>query len=379
VHELESQQSQQTDAMRDDLGDSTDPESGQPLAPPQTRQREGLPPHYRMRAERHYVDHLSSTSAGVPVRMIPVNQLSPRSQKAVNELDALVRSIRVYGIVQPLLVRRDGTAYHVIAGRSRLAAAVEAGLAEVPCIVHQVDEAGAAALETAEGVRVERVGGPLRASVGARIAGGVKEIADDLSRLRTTLGLLRDSPKGFQNAVAVDLMAAQTWRTLWLANVASFLSSGKCPEGRPKPLSAIADDIVERFEPECRLSRLRLTVHHHGHSAPHVGDALVGFALTGAIIVTLSLLELAADPAVEIHTHSVGDRGFMLEVVQRLSIVRKETAERFSNEAVSAPAAGNIGLGAIALSHVTAAYSGASELLVTEEPGSTLRLTFPHS
>ena len=228
-------------------------------------------------------------------------------------------------------------------------------------------------------MRGERNDGPLRAAVGAKIADGVREIADDLSRLRTTLDLLRDSPKGFQHAVAVDLVAAQTWRTLWMANVASFLSSGKCAEGRARPLSAIVDDIVERFEPEGRLSRLRFTVRHHGQSAPHVGDSVVGFALTGAIIVTLSLLEPVPDPVVEVQTHSVGERGFMLEVVQRHSIVPKETAERFSNQAVLTPAAGNVGLGAIALSHVTAAYSGASELLVTDEPGSTVRLTFPHS
>jgi ParB-like chromosome segregation protein Spo0J len=375
VHELESQQ---TDAVRPELDDPSDSESGGPLASPQTRQREGLPAHYRMRAERHYVDHLSST-AGVPVQMIPVDQLSPRPHTGAKELEALVRSIRAHGIIQPLLVRRERTAYHLIAGRNRLAAAVEAGLREVPCIVHQVDEAGAAALESAERVRGERAVGPLRASVGAKIAEGVKEIADDLSRLRTTLGLLSASPKGFQHVVAVDLVAAQTWRTLWLANVASFLSSGKCPEGRARPLSAIVDDIVERFEPEGRLSRLRFTVRHHGQSAPHVGDSVVGFALTGAIIVTLSLVEPVADPVVEVHTHSVGEGGFILEVVQRHSIVPKETAERVSNQAVLAPAAGNVGLGAIALSHVTVAYSGASELLVTEEPGSTVRLTFPHS
>ncbi len=379
MHELESEP---TNAVRPDLDDpdpaDSDVDTGEPMATPQTRQREGLPAHYRMRAERHYVDHLSST-AGVPVQMIPVGQLSTRPHTRGKELDALVRSVRAHGVIQPLLVRRERTAYHLIAGRNRLAAAVEAGLAEVPCIVHQVDEAGAAALESAERVRAEPVGGPLRASVGAKIADGVKEIADDLSRLRTTLGLLSASPKGFQRAVAVDLVAAQTWRTLWLANVASFLSSGACAEGRPRPLSAIVDDIVERFEPEARLSRLRFAVRHHGHSAPHAGDSLVGFALTGAIIVTLSLLERAAEPTVEIHTHSVGDRGFMLEVVQRHSVVPNETAARFSNQAVLTPAAGHIGLGAIALTHVTALYNGASDLVVTEDPGSTLRLTFPHA
>jgi hypothetical protein len=372
VHELESQP---TDDLRD-LEDPSVAEAGESIAPSPSRQREGLPPHYRMRAERHYVDHLSSTSDGVPVQMILVNQVMPRPEGSARELDALVRSVRAHGVLQPLLVRRDRTAYHVIAGRKRLAAAVAAGLAEVPCIVHQVDEAGAAALEAAEQVRG---GGPLRASVGARLADGVQEIASDLARLGSTLGLLRDAPKGFQHTVAIDLAAAQAWRTLWLANVASFLSGGKYPEGRSRPLSAIVDDIVERFEPECRLSRLRFTTRHHGHSTPHVSDGLIGFALTGAIIVTLSLFDPAADPIVEIHSQPVGERGFLLEVVQRHSIVAKETGDRFSHQAVSAPAAGNLGLGAITLSHLTALYSGASELVVTDEPGSTLRLTFPHS
>jgi hypothetical protein len=375
VHEIESTPSE---AARPNLEDTADVESAEPIAATPPRQREGLPAHYRMRAERHYVDHLSST-AGVPVQMIPIGQLSPRPQTRGRELDALVRSVRAHGIIQPLLVRKERASYQLIAGRNRLAAAVEAGLADVPCIVHHVDEAGAAALESAERVRGEHVGGPLRASVGAKIADGVKEIADDLSRLRTTLGLLSVSPKGFQHAVAVDLIAAQTWRTLWLANVASFLSTGTCAEGRPRPLSAIVDDILERFEPEGRLSRLRFAVRHHGHAALSVNDSLVGFALTGAIIVTLSLLEPGVEASIEVHTHTVGERGFMLEVVQRHSMVPREIAARFSNETVLAPAAGHIGLGAIALSHVTAAYSGASELVVSDDPGSTLRLTFPHA
>jgi len=376
VHELESQP---TKPLPADVDDSLEPDSVEPIAPSQPRQREGLPPHYRMRAERHYVDHLSST-VGVPVQLVPISQLSPRPQPATKELDALVRSIRAHGVIQPLLVRRERSAYHVIAGRQRLAAAVAAGLAEVPCIVHQVDEAGAAALQTAENVRGERDGdGPLHASVGARIADGVKEIANDLSRLQTTLTLLRDSPNGFQRAVAVDLVTAQTWRTLWLANVTSMLAGGNCPQGRPRSLSTIVDDIAERFEPECRLSRVRLSVHHHAVSPPHVGDALVGVALTGAIIVTMSLLQPDGDPSIEIHTHSIEERGFILEVVQRHSIVAKQTADRFSNQAVSASAAGLLGLGAIALSHATAAFSGAAELIVTDEPGSTLRLTFAHS
>ena len=375
MHELDSQSA---DTVHNDMDDASEPETGEPIPSAQVRQREGLPPQYRMRAERHYVDHLSAPSSSVPVQLIPIGQLSPRSQSAPKDLDALVRSIRAHGILQPLLVRRDRTGYHLIAGSKRLGAAITAGLAEVPCIVHHVDEAGATALEAAEKVRGERAGGALRASVGGRLTEGVSAIADDLSRIRATVGLLRSTPTGFQQVVAIDLLAAQTWRALWLANVASFLSGGKYPEGRIRPLPVVVDDIVERFEPECRLSRLRFTVLHSGAAAPHVGDGPVGFALTSAIIVTLALLEPSAEPALDIHTQPLGESGFVIEVVQRRSFVSRETAERISNQALSAPAAGNTGLGALALSHVTALYSGASELVVTDEPGSTLRLTFAH-
>src|SRR4029453_9416522 len=153
---------------------------------------------------------------------------------------------------------------------------------------------GAIALEAAERVRGERTGGALRASVGGGSAEGVTPIADDLSRIGATVGLLRNTPTGFQQAVAIDLLAAQTWRALWLANVASFLSGGKYPDGRTRPLPVVVDDIIERFEPECRLSRLRFTVFHSG-AAPHVGDGPVGFALTSAIVVTLARLAAGAD------------------------------------------------------------------------------------
>ena len=364
------------DGEPNDIDDSSEPETSEPSASAQVRQREGLPPQYRMRAERHYVDHLSAPASSVPVQLIPITQLAPRPQSASNDLDPLVRSIRAHGILQPLLVRRDRTGYHMIAGSKRLGAAITAGLAEVPCIVYHVDEAGATALEAAEKVRGERTGAGLRASVGGRIAEGVTAIADDLSRIRATVGLLQNTPTGFQQVVAVDLLSAQTWRALWVANVASFLSGGKYPDGRTRPLPAVVDDIVERFEPECRLSRLRFRVLHSGAAAPHVSDGPVGFALTSAIIVTLALLEPGAEPALDIHTQTLGERGFVLEIVQRHSWVSRETAERFSNQPLSAPAAGNTGLGALALSHVTALYGGASELLVTDEPGSTLRLTF---
>src|SRR5205807_941776 len=85
--------------------------------------REGLPRHYQMRADRHYVDQLATQSAGDPVRMIPVNQLEAEPAEVGVSLRPLIESIRLHGVLHPLLVRRCETGYHVIAGHKRLAAA----------------------------------------------------------------------------------------------------------------------------------------------------------------------------------------------------------------------------------------------------------------
>jgi ParB-like chromosome segregation protein Spo0J len=381
VHELDSPQA---DALDTDAEDPIDSDSPEPDAAPPSRQREGLPSHYRMRAEQHYVDHIVAPAVGMPVRLIPVSDFPDPDRARSKELDALVRSIRAHGVIQPLLVHKERSAYRVIAGRKRLSAAMAAGLAEVPCIVHQVDDAGAASLRSAENIRGDAPAAPgrtadqLRAAVGSKIADGVTEIATDLVRLRDSIDLVRAATRGFERTAAVDLMAAQTWRTLWLASVTAFLSTGKTTEAGSKPLSVVVDEVVGGFEPECRLSRLRVDVVHQAPAAT-VDRGLVALALTGAIIVTLSFVEQAAAPVVEVQSRPLAEGGVGLDVVQRQAIVPRETADRFSSRVFSARGAGSVGLAAIALAHATAAYGGASELVVDDGPGSTVKLTFPHS
>jgi hypothetical protein len=343
--------------------------------PPQ--QREGLPSHYRMRAERHYVDQLLSPSTAAPVRMIRVSEFADTEHIGSGQADILTKSIRMHGVIQPLLVRKMGTGYQIIAGKKRLAAAIVAGLEQVPCIVHDVDDDGAARLRTAEGVRGEAPP-DLRAIVAAKLAGGISETVAELSRLQGALALLQEPSSPLQKHVAIDLVAAQAWRTLWSAKLAAVLAAGPAPDVRRRPLAAVVDDVIRRFEPECRLSRLRLSARYHGGASAEVDDALIGFALTGAIIMTISLLDKGVDPALEVHCHRLGDAGISLEVVQHHSMVSRETVMQFSNQAFSAPAApGSIALGAIALAHATATYGGAAQLVVTSDPGSSLHLTFP--
>jgi ParB family transcriptional regulator, chromosome partitioning protein len=71
----------------------------------------------------------------VPIADIQPNPLQPRCVFDASRLEELSKSIETHGIIQPLLVRRQGAAYELIAGERRLRAAKLAGLAEVPVIV----------------------------------------------------------------------------------------------------------------------------------------------------------------------------------------------------------------------------------------------------
>jgi ParB family chromosome partitioning protein len=72
------------------------------------------------------------------VDLIKPNRYQPRRHFAEADMAELAASIRAQGIIQPLLVRKDGTGYELVAGERRLRAAKMAGLAQVPVIVKAI-------------------------------------------------------------------------------------------------------------------------------------------------------------------------------------------------------------------------------------------------
>jgi ParB family chromosome partitioning protein len=73
--------------------------------------------------------------ASIPIVQIEPNPLQPRTTFDPSRLQELANSIETNGILQPLLIRRKGSHFELIAGERRLRAAKLAGLAEVPVIV----------------------------------------------------------------------------------------------------------------------------------------------------------------------------------------------------------------------------------------------------
>jgi ParB family chromosome partitioning protein len=92
----------------------------------------------RMQHDSHFVDSLSERFGASLGRLIPIDEIETnpdQPRRSVGDLSELVASIESKGVLEPLLVRPlpDGR-FRIIAGERRFRGALEAGLAEVPCI-----------------------------------------------------------------------------------------------------------------------------------------------------------------------------------------------------------------------------------------------------
>lgn len=92
----------------------------------------------------------------IPMDRIDANPFQPRSDFDGAELDNLAESIRVQGLLQPILVRphpaTDGR-YQIVAGERRFRAAMLAGLTEIPSILRETDDSDAAVVALVENLQ----------------------------------------------------------------------------------------------------------------------------------------------------------------------------------------------------------------------------------
>jgi len=70
--------------------------------------------------------------------LIEPNSEQPRTKFAESELEDLTQSIRVNGIIQPIVVRRKGSRFQIVAGERRWRASQKAGLQKISAIVKEV-------------------------------------------------------------------------------------------------------------------------------------------------------------------------------------------------------------------------------------------------
>lgn len=76
----------------------------------------------------------------LPISEIKPNKGQPRKAFRPEELAELADSIKQNGILQPLLVRKKGSGYEIVAGERRYQAAKAAGLSEVPVVIREISD-----------------------------------------------------------------------------------------------------------------------------------------------------------------------------------------------------------------------------------------------
>ena len=135
----------------------------------------------------------------LPVEEIRPNPGQPRRSFEQADLEELADSIRKYGVLQPLTVRRRRGGYELIAGERRLRSAKMAGLRQVPCILAEAnaEESSVLALvenlqrrelhflEEAEGIsRLVRVYGMRQEEAASRLGKSPSAVANKLRLMR---------------------------------------------------------------------------------------------------------------------------------------------------------------------------------------------------
>jgi ParB family transcriptional regulator, chromosome partitioning protein len=76
----------------------------------------------------------------LPIEAVQRNAAQPRKSFDEKRLEELAGSIREHGVLEPILVRRSGTGYAIVAGERRWRAAQRAGLKEIPALLREAND-----------------------------------------------------------------------------------------------------------------------------------------------------------------------------------------------------------------------------------------------
>ena len=91
----------------------------------------------------------------LPIDKIQRGEYQPRKHFDEEALQELANSIAAQGVVQPIVVRKEGNVYELIAGERRWRASQLAGLETIPAVIKQIDTQSAAAIALIENIQRE--------------------------------------------------------------------------------------------------------------------------------------------------------------------------------------------------------------------------------
>ena len=181
----------------------------------------------------------------IPIDKIRRNPYQPRETFDPEKLEELADSIRVHGIIEPLVASKDGDgSYELISGERRLRAAKRAGLTDVPVVVKELGRRDKLEVAIIENVQREDSNPIERAKSYQRLIDEFRYGQEDVAK---RVGKSRES-------------VANSLRLLKLPEkIQEYIRTGKLSEGHGKILLGIAESSKQLVYAEVIL-RDRLTV-----------------------------------------------------------------------------------------------------------------------
>ena len=166
----------------------------------------------------------------VKIRLIEPNRTQPRKNFNEEELQELADSIRQHGVIQPLIVTKEGERYQIVAGERRWRAARLAGLREVPVIVREYEDQKAAEVSLIENIERKDLDPIEEAQAFKKLIEDYnltqEELSERMSRSRTSI----------TNALRLLKLPGE---------VQQLLVDGKLSQGHAKVLLGMENDEAE--------------------------------------------------------------------------------------------------------------------------------------
>jgi ParB family chromosome partitioning protein len=171
-------------------------------------------------------------SIELSVDKISFNPYQPRESVDAEKLQELVESIRMHGVVQPIVVRPvGGGRYELVAGERRLRAAIAAGLTTIPAVVRQLTNQQSLQIALIENLQREDIN-PIEAAAAYR-------------RLTEEFGLTQE-----EVAASLGKSRSAVANTLRLLNlpteVQDYVRSGQLSEGHARAILSVQDAEMQR-------------------------------------------------------------------------------------------------------------------------------------
>jgi ParB family chromosome partitioning protein len=167
----------------------------------------------------------------VDIELIEPNPEQPRSRFQADALDELAQSIQANGIVQPIVVRKVGGRYQIVAGERRWRAAQRAGLRKVPVTLKNVADDKLLELALIENIQRQELN-PIEEGLAYR-------------KLIDTIGLTQD-----ELSIRVGrerTLIATTLRLLKLPDdIQKLVEEGKLSAGHGRALLLTEDKDIQR-------------------------------------------------------------------------------------------------------------------------------------